>query len=358
MITISSPSDSMVSSSSYPIEQETEDDLYHNAILLQKLVKGKSIQAMILKDFSTDRGRIDKLVEANRNRIPIINELIPCHENFGDEKYLEILTDTQKLDNFLEFGSTREVSSLISTLEKELEKLQDARNSQALYMLAEQERYARDSNLSLCTPASFTAEDRIPESVEISFYLLNTLIEKIDDETEQEKVRKQIKDLVRKIDYEADQTQADENEMGKEQNIATMMIDEILLPEVYKRTARENIRHSQKMLLCEAHESIYQGEREDLSKIEEADEEEEAENDEKEMIVRDILDEIIDQIFGVDEGEEDNSTTGADDLLADDYAISGTDDEEFNRFYDDSKEQIVNDVVKDIINGTFNCNDE
>ncbi|XP_053692060.1 cilia- and flagella-associated protein 91-like [Sabethes cyaneus] len=254
LIVISSPTESSVASPTRFSGEREDDNLYQQAILLQKLIKGRATQEMIHKDYATDRDLVEDLIATHR--LPVVEEffpIAPIKTGSVREKYLHILRNEQLLDEFVENCTHAQMTSLMATLERELTRLQNERNTQAFYLLTEQERYFREAR-----ETRHISEMKYQDNEEMSIYLENALLEKVEGENIAE-TREKIHDLVKKFDLEADKRISSVEETGQGQgNIASCLVDEMLMPDIFRRLARENIKLKQKPLLAEAHDTIFQ----------------------------------------------------------------------------------------------------
>ncbi|XP_055597203.1 cilia- and flagella-associated protein 91-like [Uranotaenia lowii] len=263
LIVVSSPTESLVDSPQRISEDREDDALYQHAVLLQKLIKGRAMQEMIHSDYAEDRDIVEDLIATHR--LPVVEEFFPIAPTKSGsvrEKYLNILRNETHLDNFIETCTTSEMSLLMATLERELTRLQNERNTQAFYLLAEQERYFREASYSGGSAARDShrrsSDGKIKDSDELSFYLVNSLLERIDRESLDEN-REKIHELAKKFDTEADkQGSLLEEQHHHTGTIASCFMDEMMLPDVFCRVARENIKLKQKPLLAQAHEAIFQ----------------------------------------------------------------------------------------------------
>nr|XP_019550497.2 cilia- and flagella-associated protein 91-like [Aedes albopictus] len=254
LIVVSSPTESLIESPPRVSEEREDDILYQQAILLQKLIKGRATQEMIHKDYAADRDLVEDLIATHR--LPVVEEFFPIDPiKTGSvrEKYLHILRNEQLLDEFVENCTHAQMTSLMTTLERELSRLQNERNTQAFYLLTEQERYFREAR-----ETRHISEMKYQDNEELSIYLENALLEKVEGDNLND-TRGKIQELVKKFDTEADKRISSVEDTSQNQGtIASCLMDELLMPEIYRRVARENIKMKQKPLLAEAHDAIFQ----------------------------------------------------------------------------------------------------
>lgn len=252
---VSSPTESIITSPPRVSEEREDDNLYQQAVLLQKLLRGRATQEMIHKDYAADRDLVEDLIATHR--LPVVEEffpIAPIKTGSVREKYLHILRNEQLLDEFIENSTHAQMSSLMSTLERELTRLQNERNTQAFYMLTEQERYFREAR-----ETRHISEMKYQDNEELAIYLENALLEKADEDSLSE-TRSKIHDLVKRFDSEADKRISSQEEEPVQQSqgtIASYLLDEMMMPDAFRRLARESIKQKQKPLLAEAHETIF-----------------------------------------------------------------------------------------------------
>ncbi|XP_053676644.1 cilia- and flagella-associated protein 91-like [Anopheles nili] len=279
-IVVSSPTESFVVSPVAASPEKESDALYQQAVLLQKLIRGRATQELIHRDYATEHDLMDDLIASHR--LPVVEEFFPCDlsrlpggvvEGAGSvrERYLRILKNEPQLDEFVESSSHGQMSSLVSTLERELARLQNERNTQAFFLLAERERYLRESSDVDRSPS-----ERKPlpgASDEMAIYLENALLEQAENVDE---MREQIHQMARRFDEEADRRSdgssmqvmmAYEGAREPHGGIEGSLADEMLLPELFRRAARENIKLKQRPLLANVHELIYSRRKDDEPEV-------------------------------------------------------------------------------------------
>uniref|UniRef100_A0A182U1I5 Cilia- and flagella-associated protein 91 n=1 Tax=Anopheles melas TaxID=34690 RepID=A0A182U1I5_9DIPT len=285
LIVVSSPTESVIMSPVAVSPEKESDNLYQQAVLLQKLIKGRATQEMIHRDYATEHDLMDDLLASHR--LPVVEEFFPSDglQSFGGEpsgvsvreRYLHILKNEQLLDAFIESSTHAQMSSLMSTLERELTRLQNERNTQAFYLLAERERHRREADSE---PGSMLDRKQQLSGDEMALYLEAALLEQADNVDE---MRERIQQMARKFDEEADRRSdgssllmmAGDGAAGHREaggGVAGALADEMLLPELFRRAARENVKFKQRSMLANVHELIYNRKEE---------EEEEQKEDEK-----------------------------------------------------------------------------
>uniref|UniRef100_A0A182MT27 Cilia- and flagella-associated protein 91 n=1 Tax=Anopheles culicifacies TaxID=139723 RepID=A0A182MT27_9DIPT len=317
LIVVSSPTESLIVSPIAPSPEKENDSLYQQAVLLQKLIKGRATQEMIHRDYASEHDLMDDLIASHR--LPVVEEFFPIDgqhltgtERTGGsvrERYLQILKNEQLLDEFIECSTHAQMSSLMSTLERELTRLQNERNTQAFYLLAERERQLRESSDNENPPANADRKQQLG-SDEMAIYLENALLEQADNVDE---MREKIHHMARKFDEEADRRSdgssllmtGGENVAGNHEalgSIAGSLADEMLLPDLFRRAARENIKFKQRTMLANVHELIYNRKDDEETDKKDADERKveptQGELDrlpEERRVVNGLLDGIIDR---------------------------------------------------------------
>uniref|UniRef100_A0A182QLZ9 Cilia- and flagella-associated protein 91 n=1 Tax=Anopheles farauti TaxID=69004 RepID=A0A182QLZ9_9DIPT len=279
LIVVSSPTESVIVSPIAVSPEKENDNLYQQAILLQKLIKGRATQELIHHDYASEHDLMDDLIASHR--LPVVEEFFPTDVHLPGggtdgsggsvrERYLQILKNEQLLDEFIESSTHAQMSSLMSTLERELTRLQNERNTQAFYLLTERERHLRET-IDNETCASNVDRKQQLSSDEMAIYLENALLEQAENVDE---MREKIHNMTRKFDEEADRRSdgsslmmayEDARSGGREPlgSITGSLADEMLLPDLFRRAARENIKFKQRSLLANVHEHIYSQKDED-----------------------------------------------------------------------------------------------
>ncbi|XP_058814439.1 cilia- and flagella-associated protein 91-like [Topomyia yanbarensis] len=252
LIVVSSPTEGTITPPPRLSEELEGDNLYQQAVLLQKLIRGRATQEMIHKDYAADRDMVEDLIATHR--LPVVEEffpIAPLKTGSVREKYLHILRNEQLLDEFVENCTHAQMTSLMATLERELTRLQNERNMQAFYLLTEQERYFREAR-----EARHISETKYQDNEEMAIYLENALLENVEHQNLGD-TREKIHELIKQLDSEADKRIVDEP-CHQQGTIASCHMDEMLMPDMFRRLARENIKIKQKPLLAAAHEAIFE----------------------------------------------------------------------------------------------------
>ncbi|XP_049534532.1 cilia- and flagella-associated protein 91-like [Anopheles darlingi] len=287
LIVVSSPTESLIPSPLPTTTPERENDtLYQQAILLQRLIRGRATQELIHREYAAEHDLMEDLIASHR--LPVVEEFFPhsdlLHGGTGGtgvagsvrERYLHILRNEQLLDEFVESSTHAQMSSLMGTLERELTRLQNERNTQAFYLLTERERGRRESRYQGEERMRWSDQKLLPVAGgdELDIYLENALLEQQQQADDVEEWRDRIHELARQFDEEADRPRTDAGETmmpaepslmadhpsgteGGSGTITGSLADEMLLPDIFRRAARENIKFKQRTLLANVHELLY-----------------------------------------------------------------------------------------------------
>ncbi|XP_058450439.1 cilia- and flagella-associated protein 91-like [Malaya genurostris] len=255
LIVVSPPTEGTITPPPRLSEELEHDNLYQQAILLQKLIRGRATQELIHKDYATDRDMVEDLIATHR--LPVVEEffpIAPLKTGSVREKYLNILRNEDLLDEFVENCTHAQMTSLMTTLERELTRLQNERNTQAFYLLTEQERYFREAR-----ETRHISEMKFQDNEEMAIYLENSLLEQVDRQNVVD-TREKIHELIKQFDSEADKriSSIDGSIDQQQRSIASCQMDEMLMPDIFRRLARESIKIKQKPLLAAAHEAIFE----------------------------------------------------------------------------------------------------
>ncbi|KFB42923.1 hypothetical protein ZHAS_00010790 [Anopheles sinensis] len=284
LIVVSSPTESLVVSPVAMSPERENDSLYQQAVLLQKLIRGRATQLMIHRDYASEHDLMEDLIASHR--LPVVEEFFPAEGlpavagGSVRERYLHILKNEQLLDAFIEGSSHGQMSSLMNTLERELTRLQQERNTQAFYLLAEQERYGRESSSMFESSSAFAPPvDRKSQGAqdELAIYLENALLEQAENIDE---MREKIHQLVRKFDEEADRRSDGTSLLsacgpglgtvgGREElvSIAGSLADEMIVPDLFRRAVRERIKFKQQTCLANVHDMLYNRQEDEETRV-------------------------------------------------------------------------------------------
>lgn len=289
---------------------DSDEVLYQNTVLIQKIMKGKAIQNMLYRGKDIYQELIDYI--RSTHRIQEVKEMFP--EGFDQasrekERILkeykrieEALKEDEKLQEDLrKLQSSREHKQL-QAIEKSLKQLQEERKAHALYLLAERERYERESTELGSVESDPEVEQKInihyrnlkSQYDAISRYLETILIEGIDrvSENPRQFVRKVARKIDRQVsrsfDSESDSksTGDDDSEIQNvgfsEKEIYIELLKENMVPQIFDRMKSEKLKQKQEMYLDLAHRELYQ-----------IPSTPQRERDFLELTVKDVIEEII-----------------------------------------------------------------
>lgn len=288
-----------------PVPDEKEEQLYQDTILIQRLIKGKAIRNMLQRGKDVYQELIDNI--RSNNRIDVVKELFPDgfdQQSLEKERLLKeykrienLLKNDEKLQDDLKRLEGSQEHKKLRKLEEDLNRLQQERKQQALYLLAERERYEREA-----TDLDKESQDQTDINYEnlksqydaISKYLENILLEGIDRvENPREYVRKFAKKIDREVSRSLDSESSTESEIEKtqrfgatEKQIYTHLLKENIVPEMLDRIKAEQFKAKQKAYLNEIHNSLYEIAETPTNEIEQL-----------ETICRDMVEEIIQNAF-------------------------------------------------------------
>ncbi|XP_052870831.1 cilia- and flagella-associated protein 91-like, partial [Anopheles cruzii] len=397
LIVVSSPTDSLIVSPLTALSPEKENDtLYLQAVLLQRLLRGRATQELIHRDYASEHDLMEDLIASHR--LPVVEEFFPHSEVHGRvpgaggsvrERYLHILRNEQLLDEFVESSSHAQMSSLMGTLERELTRLQNERNTQAFYMLAERERGRRES-VSEEEPRTDRKSLGVGVGEEVDIYLENALLEQQQQGDNVEEWRERVHQLAREFDEEADRrsdsapldqvTDPGTGTVDGSGIIASSLADEMLLPDIFRRAARENIKFKQRPLLANVHELIYSRKDEDTDQeqpdvplrptVEVVSPTTEPPQLEERRVVKELLSGLIDRAVQPPESayseneveelpeDEDEGVEGSDFFgLAEDGAEMYGGEFDAGAAEEEEVEQMANEMIEDILSRVLDVTD-
>ncbi|XP_076280222.1 cilia- and flagella-associated protein 91 [Lasioglossum baleicum] len=273
-----------------PCKTHTEDvqdmHLHQLSTLIQKIVKGRAIQCMVIVSFDCDstfvhkhilflqmfegRNRCRELIEELRSSHGLEEESKKQRQN-EKQRVIELLhlqnEKSLKEDHLCEILDSLEgmsLSAMLNFLSKELLRLEDERRIHAFALLAERERAMREAaeagrrQLERNRRREFDEMFRQivkvhQDSVEI--YLEDVIKEGVDWVSD-EAAKQYINNLCNKVDSVAKHVHDNASRVAEEELVANMIYN-FVLPEVEKHTVRKNIRMQQQSYLQHAHATIY-----------------------------------------------------------------------------------------------------
>ncbi|KAG5679259.1 hypothetical protein PVAND_008839 [Polypedilum vanderplanki] len=287
------------------------DKDYQDNVLIQKTVKGRAIQSMLLRGMKKFHDVIEEAKETHS--IAAVRKLFPkefSQQIDNQEQILneykrieEALKNDKKLQEELKKVESKDAGNLLNFLEKEFNRLQGEKRAHAMYLLAERERYRREAE----TLGKKDFDDQFKNDA-ITLYLENILLDGINravDDDSCEYIRK----VARKLDKKASKTvtfheaiEEFSNESNTEdvsdvyeipdENVVVELLKDNMVPQIMDRIKNEQKIAHQKKLLMQAHIDLY------------FDEFEQIKFEEKQEICSSILDEIIQNATYEEEIEE------------------------------------------------------
>ena len=256
------------------------DDIYQNTICLQKNLKGRAIQSMLMKGMEKFRDVIEEVKETHS--IAAIRKLFPKEFSQQIDNQEQILDEYRRIENALKNDETlqeelkkvesRDAGNLLNFLEKELHRLQGEKRAHALYLLAERERYSRTA----ATMGKSEFEEQFRNDA-ITLYLENILLEGVHraaDDNSREYIRKVAKTIDRKAsknvtfdeqvaeysDESNTEDVSDESIKADEipdQKVVMELLKENMMPQIINRIKNEHLLVQQKKYLMAAHQDLF-----------------------------------------------------------------------------------------------------
>lgn len=253
-----------------PLKYPKDGD-QNKIILLQTILKGRSVQKMIEKGVKNFKSVIE---DTKKEMSKFITNQKPI--NIEMKQIEKRLKNDLELQEALKAHESKKTKKYFSSLERELQRLQSEKRAHALYLLAERERYYREAS-------KFMDEDQLEETFkndDVVLYLENCLLEGLNSDNE-ETSRQHIRDLIRKIDQVASMDFSSSQEISRKNSFEAEK-DQIR-PNRFGEVFDENLRSRQKIILQEIHEEIFK--EEFLDK----------EIKEREKFCRDLINEVIEK---------------------------------------------------------------
>lgn len=259
------------------------DETYQSTVCVQRTIKGRAIQSMLLKGMTKFREVIEEAKETHS--IAAIRKLFPKEfsqqidnqEQILDEykRVEEALKNDERLQEELKKVESKDVGNLLNFLEKELHRLEGEKRAHALYLLAERERYSRQA----ATMGKSEYEEQF-RSDAITLYLENILLEGVHRAAD-DKSREYIRRVAQKIDRKAsksvrfdetveqfsdesntedvseDSLEADEI---PDKKVVMELLKENMMPQIMDRIKNEHLLVQQKKYLMAAHQEMFKEE--------------------------------------------------------------------------------------------------
>lgn len=248
------------------------DEIYQRTVYVQKTIKGRAIQSLMLKDMNKFQQKIDEVKE--NHSIAAIKNLFPkdfssqidIQENFFDEykRIEETLKNSEKLQEELTKVGSKNAEKGLKFLEKELQRLEGDKRAHALFLLAERERYSREA----ASLGKLKIEDQFRNDA-ITLYLEDILLEgvnRVDGEGSRELIRKIAKKIDRKasraVTFEEQiEDYSDESNTEDVSELSTT-VNEIPIQKVKRidRIKSKNFVTQQQKYLEAAHQELFRDE--------------------------------------------------------------------------------------------------
>lgn len=260
---------------------DQSDEVFQSTVFIQKTIKGRAIQNMLLRGMSKFHETLEEVKETHS--IAAIRNLFPkefsCQidnqEQLFDEykRVEEALKNDEKLQEELKKVESKDAGNLLTFLEKELKRLKGEKHAHALFLLAERERYSRQA----VTMGRVEFESQFRNDA-ITLYLENILLEGVN-RAGKEGSREYIRKVAKKIDRKASRTVTfDEQieEFSDESNtedvsepmsdivsndkVVEELLKENLIPHIIDRIKNKNFVSHQKKYLNSAHQELFREE--------------------------------------------------------------------------------------------------
>lgn len=341
------------SSSTKASTNESTDEIYQNIIHIQKNIKGRAIQNLLIRGVKRFRDVIEEAKETHS--IAAIRKLFPKdfsqridnHQHILDEyKRIEhALKNDEKLQEELKKVESRDAGNLLNFLERELQRLDGEKRSHAMYLLAERERYCRQA----AKMGKLEFDEQFKNDA-ITLYLENILIEGIQRASDEDETRHYIREVARKIDRRAnknvtfhDETEEfscesntesvsnDSEEINEipDQQVVMEMLKVNMMPQILNRIKSEQMVLKQRKYLSAAHQVLFREEFERKRR-----------EDDKKLCLE-MFDEILDfaTIF-----EQKSSLTPSHDEMS---------ENESSKEADELAGEIVRNILNEMIDGNF-----
>lgn len=259
------------------------DEVYQSTVFVQKTIKGRAIQSMLLKGMAKFHEVIEEAKETHS--IAAIRKLFPKEFSQQIDNQEQILDEYRRIEEALKNDETlqeelkkvesKDAGNLLNFLEKELHRLEGEKRAHALYLLAERERYSRQA----ATMGKTEFEEQFRNDA-ITLYLENILLEGVHRNTD-ENSREYIRSVARKIDRKASKSvRFDEavEQFSDESNtedvsddsfkadeipdkkVVMELLKENMLPQIIDRIKNENFLAQQKKYLMAAHQEMFREE--------------------------------------------------------------------------------------------------
>lgn len=260
------------------------DETYQSTVYVQKTIKGRAIQGMLLKGMAKFKEVIEEAKETHS--IAAIRKLFPKEfsqqidnqeQILGEYKRVEeALKNDEKLQEELKKVESKDAGNLLNFLEKELHRLEGEKRAHALYLLAERERYGREA--VTMGRAEFEEQFR---SDAITLYLENILLQGVNRAASDDNSRDYIRRMAKKIDRKASKTVRFDEEVERfsdesntedfsedslrsdeipDKKVVIELLKENVMPQIIDRINSEHFHVQQKQYLMKAHQEMFKEE--------------------------------------------------------------------------------------------------
>ncbi|KAM9804910.1 cilia- and flagella-associated protein 91 [Neosynchiropus ocellatus] len=267
---------------------EGEEDKELAVILLQKLLRGRSMQYMMLNgkednlELIKELRSVHALQKREQDLLALEKESILDLKTMRDQNNHEITLEEASQAQVI--GA--ELEDLLDTFSKELVQLQEERRIHALALLAERDRLVREAEESgrrQVEEHRRKEEDKIFRDVvkvnqeTVDLYLEDIILDTVEFTADQQ-AREEIHRLAKEVNDIAYALEESRNNLQSEEIVSELMYS-FLIPEVEKISLRQKVHQRQQRHLQAARSIIY-GAAEDSDFLPTLDDDEEGEEEE------------------------------------------------------------------------------
>ena len=253
------------------------DHFYQDNLLIQKIIKGRSVQNILYSGMEQNIELIRDLMESQP--IKSVLELFP--ERILIRKEAEKLEERLKMEQAQEVADNiqnklkkeqvikklnHEFSELMDSLDEIITRVTLNKVNKQILQDAEKARITRrdeakeklrlaEKSLKLCNEIQRQRDEIQLETIEgFMEVIIPKIIEKIADNEAKDYITK----VARMIDQEASKSLEFTNNEHHNRTIIFNLLREFLIPEVSKRIQRQNVKDLQLACLLSAHDALYQ----------------------------------------------------------------------------------------------------
>ena len=252
------------------------DKFYQDNLLIQKIIKGRSVQNILYSGMEANMALIKDLMESQ----PIKSVLQLFPERILMRKEAEKLSERLKIEQAQEAADinknklkkeqilkklNHEFSELMSSLDKIITRVTvDKMNKQILqdaekirvFRREEAQEKARLAEKSLKLRNEIQLQ-RDEDQLEIIEGFMEVLIPEIIEKIVDNEAKDYITNIAKIIDIEASKSMDFSNDEHHNRKIILNLLHEFLIPEVSKRIQRQNLKDMQLVCLLAAHDALY-----------------------------------------------------------------------------------------------------